>query len=152
MSVTFKGLPQLRARLEAIRPNPQLMRTLALAAVAEQKRLVPRKTGNLGRSIHVGRVTATSAETVASASYAAAVELGTRPHVIVPRSRKALRFPANKGSARLSGAPRKGGAVIFAKRVRHPGTRAQPYMVPGAQSAIESLGAETIVKRWDGAA
>ncbi len=150
MSFTIKGIPQLKARLDAITPNPDLMRKLALQAVAEQKRLVPRKTGNLGRSIGIGRVTPTSAETVAGASYAAAVEFGTRPHIIVPRNRKALRFAA--GSRRLSGSPRSGGAVVFAKRVRHPGTRKQPFMVPGAQKALKDLGVDAIVKAWNDAA
>lgn len=151
MSATLKGLPQLRARLEAIKPNPQLMRELALQAVAEQKRLVPRKTGNLGRSINVGRVTDRSAETLARANYAAHVEFGTRAHTIVPRRKKALRF-APAGSGRLSGSPRKGGSVIFAKRVRHPGTKAQPFMLPGAVRAVQRLGADFIVKLWDRAA
>jgi hypothetical protein len=142
---------QLLSRLEAIKPSPQLMKSLAIVAIAEQKRLVPRKTGNLGRSIGIGRVTATLAETVATANYAAAVELGTKAHVIVPRRRKALRF-APGGSGTLSGRPRSGGPVVFARKVDHPGTRAQPFMVPGAQKAIEQFGAEAIVKRWDGAA
>ena len=152
MSYTIKGIPQLKARLEAIKPNPDLMKKLALTAVAEQKRLVPRKTGNLGRSIGVGRVTDTSAETIAGANYAAAVEFGTKPHIIVPRNRKALRFAAGPGSRRLSGSPRSGGAVVFAKRVRHPGTRAQPFMVPGAQKALKELGVDAIVKAWNDAA
>lgn len=151
MSVTIKGLPQLRSRFEAIKPNPNLMRNLALTAVAEQKRLVPRKTGNLGRSIGIGRVTATYAETKATANYAAFVELGTKAHTIVPRNRKALRWPA-AGSATLAGRVSSGGQAIFAKRVRHPGTRAQPFMVPGAKRAVEALGAEPIVKAWNDAA
>lgn len=149
--MSIKGIPQLRARLEAITPNPQLMRDLALHAVAEQKRLVPRKTGNLGRSIGIGRVTTTSAETIATADYAAFVEFGTKAHTIVPRRRKALRFAAG-GSATLSGRPRSGGQVVFAKRVRHPGTRAQPYMVPGAKRALEKLGVDSIIKLWNDAA
>jgi hypothetical protein len=151
VSLNVKGIPQLRARLEAIKPNPQMMRNLALSAVREQKLLVPRKTGNLGRSIVLGRVTSTMAETVATANYAAFVELGTRPHTIVPRQRKALRFAAG-GNATLSGRPRAGSSVIFTKRVRHPGTRAQPYMVPGAKRAVERLGVESIVKQWNDAA
>jgi hypothetical protein len=151
MAYTIKGLPQLRSRFEAITPNAKLMRDLALHAVAEQKRLVPRKTGNLGRSIGIGRVTATYAETKASADYAAFVELGTRPHTIVPRNRKALRWPAT-GSATLSGRVSSGGQAIFAKRVNHPGTRAQPFMVPGAKKAVEDIGAEAIVKAWNEAA
>lgn len=147
----IRGLPQLRSRFEAIKPNPDLMRDLAMKAVAEQKRLVPRKTGNLGRSIGVGRVTATSAETRANADYAAYVELGTRAHTIVPRVKKVLRFAAS-GSATLSGRVRSGGQVIFAKRVRHPGTKPQPFMVPGAKKALDDLGVESIVKAWNDAA
>ena len=153
MSASISGIPQLRARIEAIKPNEKLLRTIALSAVREQKLLVPRKTGNLGRTIHLGRVTAQVAETIASASYAAYVERGTRPHVIRPRNRKALRFPADAGSARLSGSPRTGGRVRFAKRVQHPGTKAKPYMLPGARRAIEGAGLRaTLVAAWNDAA
>ena len=153
MSASISGVPQLRARIEAIKPNEKLLRTIALSAVREQKILVPRKTGNLGRTIHLGAVTPTRAETIASASYAGYVERGTRPHTIRPRNRKALRFPADAGSARLSGSPRTGGRVRFAKRVQHPGTRAQPFMVPGAQRAVEGAGLKaTVVSAWNAAA
>ncbi|WP_405759431.1 hypothetical protein OG234_13145 [Streptomyces sp. NBC_01420] len=40
---------------------------------------------------------------------------GTRPHVIVPRRAKALRFTV-------------GGDVVFARRVRHPGTRPNDFL------------------------
>jgi hypothetical protein len=40
---------------------------------------------------------------------------GTRPHVIRPRRASALRFEI-------------GGEVVFAQRVRHPGTRANNFM------------------------
>lgn len=153
MSASISGIPQLRARIEAIKPNEKLLRTIALSAVREQKLLVPRKTGNLGRTIHLGAVTPTRAETIASAHYAAYVEQGTRPHVIRPKNRKALRFPADAGSARLSGSPRTGGRVRFAKRVNHPGTRAQPFMLPGAKKAIEGAGLKATVERaWNEAA
>lgn len=151
MSVTVKGLPQLRSRFEAIKPNPNLMRNLALSAIREQKLLVPRKTGNLGRSIGLGQVTSRTAETIATANYAVFVELGTRAHDIVPRVKKALRFAVG-GNARLTGTPRTGGQVVFAKRVRHPGTKAQPFMVPGARKAIDEFGAEDIVRAWNDAA
>lgn len=151
MSVTIKGIPQLRSRFEAIKPNPNLMRELALHAVREQKLLVPRRTGNLGRSIGIGRVTSTYAETRATAEYAAYVERGTRPHTIVPRTKSVLRWPAS-GSATLSGRVRSSGQAIFAKKVRHPGTRAQPFMLPGAKKALDDLGVGSIVKAWNDAA
>ena len=152
MSASISGIPQLRARITAITPNAALMRTIALSAVREQKILVPRKTGNLGRSIHLGAVTPSRAETIASASYAAYVETGTRPHVIRPKNRKALRWAAS-GDARLSGSPRSGGRVRFAKRVNHPGTRAKPFMVPGAKKAVEAVGLKaTVESAWNSAA
>ena len=98
-------------------------------------------------------MTPSRAETIASADYAAFVERGTRPHEIRPRNRKVLRFAADAGSARLSGSPRKGGRVRFAKRVQHPGTRAQPFMVPGAQKALQDVGLKaTVISSWDEAA
>ena len=152
MSASISGVPQFRARIEAITPNAKFLRTIALSAVREQKILVPRRTGNLGRTIHLGAVTPTRAETIASASYAAYVELGTRPHVIRPRNRHALRW-AEGGNARLSGSPRKGGKVRFSRRVQHPGTRAQPYMLPGARRAIEGAGLRaTLEAAWNAAA
>jgi hypothetical protein len=153
MSAEIRGIPQLRARIEAITPNAGLLRKVALLAVREQKLLAPRKTGNLARTIHLGAVTPTRAETIASADYAAFVELGTRPHEIRPRNRKALRWAADGASARLSGTPRSGGRVRFAKRVMHPGTRAQPFMIPGAKKAVEGAGLKSaVVKAWDDAA
>ena len=153
MSAEIQGIPQLRARIEAIKPNEKLLRTIALSAVREQKLLAPRKTGNLGRSIHLGAVTATRAETIASADYAAYVEQGTRAHEIRPKARKALRWAASAGDARLTGTPRKGGRVRFAKRVQHPGTKAQPFMLPGAKTAIEGAGLKAVVeKAWSDAA
>lgn len=147
----IKGIPQLRARFEAIKPSPDLMRALALTAVREQKLLVPRRTGNLGRSIGIGSVGPTFAETIATANYAAFVELGTKPHTIVPRNRKALRFAVG-GGATLAGRPRSGSSVVFAKKVNHPGTKPHPFMVPGAEKAVRELGVEPIVKRWNDAA
>lgn len=147
-----KGLAQLLSRFSAIKPNRQLMRDLAVAAVREQKLEVPRRTGNLGRSIHIGAVSETEAQTIASASYALYVHEGTKAHTIVPRRAKALAFPA-AGSGTLSGRVRKGGKVRFAKRVRHPGTKANPFMLRGAVKAVESTGfAKYVIERWNRAA
>lgn len=137
--MAVKGLSQLLSRFAAISPNPRLMRNLALSAVREQKTLSPVRAGNLRRSILVGRVSDNYAETRATANYAAAVELGTKPHVIRPRTKKALRFKS-------------GGAVVFTKRANHPGTKAKPFMVPGAKKAVEDLGADFIVEQWNSAA
>lgn len=67
------------------------------------------------------------------------VEDGTAPHVILPRNAKVLRFLG--GSGRISTASpnqrvaTKGGGVVFAKIVHHPGTPARPWFRP-------------VVERW----
>jgi hypothetical protein len=139
--IQFKGLPELRARVDALDDLGPLMRDLALDAVGEQKRMAPVKTGNLRRSIRVGRITARSAETIAGANYAAHVEFGTKAHEIRPRNKRALRWKVP-------------GGFRFAKYVRHPGTRAQPFMVPGAERAISRADGlrEKIVSLWNNAA
>lgn len=137
---SLKGAGALRNRLKAVEKAPAgLMRRLALSAVGQQKRLAPVRTGNLRRTIHIERVTRSSATTVASANYAAFVELGTKPHVIRPRRKKVLRFSA-------------GGRVVFTKYVNHPGTKAQPFMLPGAQKALADVGVKEIIDAWNSAA
>ena len=49
--------------------------------------------------------------------YAPDVEFGTSPHVIRPNAKKALKFKSK-------------GKAVFAKKVMHPGTRAQPFFRP----------------------
>ena len=67
------------------------------------------------------------------------VEAGTRPHVIRPRSARALRFLG--GGRRVSQAsPNQriattAGGVVFAAVVHHPGTPARPWFRP-------------VVERW----
>lgn len=62
------------------------------------------------------------------------VEKGTEPHEIAARNASALRFLA--GSGRISQpSPNqriatRGGGVVFAKRVQHPGTPARPWFGP----------------------
>lgn len=89
--------------------------------VANQARQdVPVKTGHLGRSIREGSVRfagplVVSGSVEATASYAAAVHEGSRPYVIRPRTANALRFNI-------------GGRTVFAKMVRHPGSKARPFL------------------------
>ena len=87
----------------------------------EARRRAPVDTGRLRSSIvsraegsgrSVGYVIGTNV------SYAAAVEYGTAPHVIVPRNRKALYWP---------------GAAHPVAKVNHPGTRAQPFLRPAIE-------------------
>lgn len=136
----LEGERELHARLRAMQRAPEgLMRTVGLTAIREQKALAPVRTGNLRRTIHLGSLSASHVDTVASAKYARAVEYGTGPHIIVPRRRKVLRFSV-------------GGRVVYTTRVRHPGTAARPFMEPGLRKAAEGIGIQVIVDAWNGAA
>jgi hypothetical protein len=60
------------------------------------------------------------------APYAAFVLLGTRPHKILPKNKKALRWPA-------------GGKFAFAKAVNHPGYRGDNYLLRAATEAVRQF-------------
>jgi hypothetical protein len=151
-TVTIQGYEALQARFKRLGTvDKPLLRMLGTAGVREAKARVPRKTGNLGRSIGSEAAGSFSVRLYAHANYAAAVEHGTKAHEIVPRTKKALRFAAGAGGARLTGSPRKGADVIFATVVHHPGTKPHPYLLPGARAAIEGSGlAKEIVAVWNG--
>jgi hypothetical protein len=153
MSGRLRGQKELSRRLRAIDSARPLLRTIQLDAVAEAKRLVPRKTGHLARSIVPGGLGNDFAIISARTPYAAVVELGSRPHVIRPRRASVLAWPAGSGDRRLSGRPRRGARMAFARKVNHPGTRPQPYLVPGAKAALLRGGFRRIViKQWNEAA
>src|SRR5690554_6340338 len=73
-----------------------------------------------------------------TANYAAAVHNGTRPHVIVPRRGRSLRFQV-------------GDRTVYARRVNHPGTPARPYLatarveVAGRAGFVVSVGRNVTV-------
>lgn len=153
--MSIEGLPALERRLRAISDQHALLRELQLATVAEAKRLVPRKTGNLARTIRPGTISRDAALVRAGGTsqvgYAAYVELGTRAHDIVPTRAKVLAWG---GERRLSGRLRSGAkATHFARRVHHPGTKAKPYLIPGAKYAVKKRGlADQIIAQWNRAA
>lgn len=101
----------LRPVTAAFRPS------LARAAEAARAQ-APRRTGNLRRSIRAINTGPLSGAIFVPVKYAAAVERGSRAHVIRPRSLKealagrGLRHPV--------------------RRVNHPGTRPHPFVRPGA--------------------
>lgn len=152
---TITGQKQLQARLAAIGKAPDdMLREVGVRAVAEAKAIVPRKTGNLGRTIRLGARSSTHVEVRAGGQgdvgYAAAVEFGSRPHVILPRRAKVLAWG---GARTLGGRLRSGSsATNFARRVNHPGTRAQPYLIPGFEKALQLVGLGKLVQAWNRAA
>lgn len=94
--------------------------------LTEMEIRVPVDTGALRESLGV-RVEPTRVLVGPSAKHAPYVEFGTSPHVIKPKNKKALAFQA-------------GGKTVVVKQVRHPGTRAQPFVRPAYDAWKESLG------------
>lgn len=86
------------------------------------------KTGALFQSVYNrqvpdGRAVGHDAD---RAPHAVFVVFGTRPHVIRPKKKKALRWPAGAG-------------FRFAKFVNHPGYRGDDYMLTAANDALRQF-------------
>lgn len=92
--------------------------------------LTPVDTGNL-RAHNNFRVSrrppGAVGEVFNDADYAAAVHDGSGPYIIRPKHKKALRFVVN-------------GQVVFAKKVRHPGTRGRPWLARAAEELSRQEG------------
>lgn len=99
-----------------------------LKTLAFRQRLdAPKRTGRMASKIEYRHMTSDPGRFLEAASgvqpgirgqwgYADYVSMGTRPHIILPRRPAyALRFVI-------------AGRVIYAQRVQHPGTRANPYL------------------------
>lgn len=84
------------------------------------------RTGNLRRSMTTDRKRVKNGlegRVGSPVKYAKWHHEGTRPHLIRPRRAKALRFMV-------------GGQIVFASRVRHPGTRPNPYLTRWLLEAV----------------
>lgn len=106
----------------------------AVTGVEIARSLAPRRTGALVRDIRVRavRVMERGAEVSFGTvkPYGLYVEAGTEPHAIRARRARALRWEDGDGAH-------------FARTVRHPGTRAQPFMGPAYLATERALWART---------
>jgi HK97 gp10 family phage protein len=98
--------------------------------LAEMEALVPVDTGKLRNSLQIqvdpDRVTIGPNEHIAP--YGGYVEFGTKAHTIRPKTPGGvLVFKMN-------------GKTVYAKKVHHPGTRAQPFVRPAFEAWVDSLG------------
>jgi len=118
-----------RASKESGVTTQQVLIQASNQILAEMEAKVPVKTGNLRTSLGVkvesSRVIIGPDER--QAPYGGYVEFGTGPHVIRPKSKKVLSFVVN-------------GKRVFATKVNHPGTKAQPYVRPAFDAWVDSLG------------
>jgi len=166
----LQGSRELREKLIALQngtASKAVLRMLGEEVVSLAKSKVPRKTGNLDRTIRLDEVSAdrqtilvVAGSTNGRVGYAQYVEFGTgiygpKRRPIVPVRAKALRFPAAGASTRLSGnltsaQRRAGGGWQFRRSVR--GRKATPFLVPAAAEAMRNVGlAPAVIKVWNDA-
>ena len=69
--------------------------------------------------------------------YGKFVEFGTPPHVITPKEKEALKFEIGR-IERLSG-KKTGKNIVFAKKVKHPGTRPNPFVRNTIQNKLRNI-------------
>lgn len=130
MTIKVRGssyfIPPAGVELEAAQQAAPQMRRLGRAITRTAKRRVNVRTGHLrstigDRTTVIGPTVLT--EAYSTARYSRFVHDGSRPHVIVPRRARALRFTI-------------GGRVVFSKRVFHPGYRGNPYLASAVQDEL----------------
>jgi len=102
-----------------------ILQELATATLSQFRKIAPVRTGYLRASAYIVERRRGYIMRV-DAPYAAAVEFGSRPHVIMPRRARALRFYI-------------GGREVFARYVRHPGTRATYVVRRSLEFAFRQL-------------
>ena len=90
------------------------------------RQMAPVKTGALRDSIVATYPDPLTVNIGPGVPYGGYVEYGTRPHVIKPKKASVLRFKVN-------------GVTVYARAVKHPGTKAQPYMRPAFEQAVSNL-------------
>lgn len=123
VNVEVKGVQHAIGKLKAYQVSKRLgiRRVVMETAVRVESGAISRAPvdkGNLKKSM--GRKTykgGMAAEVYNTAEYAPHVEFGTRPHEIRPKKGRLLSWV-------------KSGKRIFARKVRHPGTKAQPFLFP----------------------
>lgn len=158
MVAQLTGVRELQRRLAAVGKAPEQYADdwVIHTIIGAKERLRPhKKTGVTSASVQPGRRTKWTRE-VEVGGAGIFLEYGTKPHDIVPKRASVLAWAASASGRRLSGSTRTGtksGDMVFARRVRHPGTKPTPFLMPAALVALDDADWEKVVyKDWNGAA
>ena len=106
--------------------------TILVRDSAQEQHRYATKTGNLEKATDY-RITDSGMQGVVFldsnvAKYAPFVHEGTNAHLIRPKNKTILRF-----------VPRGGNGFIFARKVFHPGTKADPFLYDALRRNIENI-------------
>ena len=125
----IEGMEKLLKALNSLsKLHAAISRRLADTIRSNAERLAPARTGRLRRSIRVAEGAGGYMVLMGGreAPYAPFVEYGSRPHIIRARRAMALRFEVR-------------GEIVYAKYVRHPGTRAQRILARAIELSLREL-------------
>jgi len=121
----------------------KIEKALPIIALRIQNELMiacPVDTGRLKNSIKVRETN--YGIVIWMADYGRFVEFGTLPHIINPKDKKALKFEVGK-KERLGKKGQKA-RFVFAKEVKHPGTRPNPFIRNTIQNKLKEIILEEI--------
>ena len=121
----------------------KIEKALPIIALRIQNELMiacPVDTGRLKNSIKV--IPYGKGLLIWMVDYGKFVEFGTPPHIIKPKNKESLKFEVGK-IERLSG-NKKGKTIVFAKEVKHPGTRPNPFIRNTIQNKLKEIILEEI--------
>ena len=143
IEVNIQNIEAIRATFARLVPETQtkVLRGLAQVAfdAAQTQVDTHTQTGALARSLRLrsdGEGGWIIGHDQQHAPYAPFVHFGSRPHVIRPREKKALRWPSGQGGRT---------GFVFAKWVKHPGYAGDPWLVQAADEAVRQF--DAIVRR-----
>lgn len=141
VSGSVSGIPQLRARLKAVRLAwKPVARDWAELTAEKMQHDIPVRTGKTRKSVRVGNVTQRRA-TVKGSYVIDFLSSGTKAHAEVPKRKTTLAWKDA------------GGQTIFARKVNQPQHRGTHIREKAATEAFEKtdiLG--SVVKLWNDAA
>lgn len=145
IELNIQGIEAIRATFATLVPETQakVLRGLAQTAfdTAQTQVDTHTQTGALARSLRLrsdGSGGWIIGHDQQHAPYAPWVHWGSRPHVIRPREKKALRWPSGQGGQT---------GFVFAKWVRHPGYAGDAWLVKAADEAVRQF--DAIVRRME---
>lgn len=143
IGLNIEGLDQVRAAFARLVPDTQKQVLNGLAQVAfdtaQRQADTHTQTGALARSLFLkpeGESAWVIGHDLQHAPHAIFIHFGTKPHLIKPKDKKALRWAGGSGG---------GTHFIFAKWVRHPGYKGHAYLVEAADAAVKQF--DAIVQR-----
>ena len=137
MAGNLIGAEQLNARLRNMRTAFKPMgKNWATETAQQSERAAPRRTGKMARSFRVKSATLRKA-TVVAIFYARFVNRDTKPHIIKAKNAPSLIFNV-------------GGRTIFARSVKHRGTRGTRFVDRAASRALhEHVDADALIEAWN---